>query len=52
MTKTDSCLCAEPYYGDRCEKIMRGLLDGSFFICVFLCRPACCLVQSKMQFLS
>ena len=52
-TTTDSCLCAEPYYGDRCEKIMRGVLDGVFFINInlvyFLPQPACFLSRLKKK---
>ena len=53
MTKTDSCLCAQPYYGDRCEKIMRGVLDGIFFVNInfvlILSQPACFLSRLKKE---
>ena len=53
MTKTDSCLCAQPYYGDRCEKIMRGMLDGIFFVNInfvlILSQPACFLSLLKKK---
>ena len=37
VTKTDSCICAEPYYGERCEKILRGMAGEIFpILCIFV----------------